>query len=84
MIANAWLRPGNTADSSSCKEFMKETFEQILANKKVGLVRADSGFYTQEILNYLESQDHNYIITTSWCSNNNLKNVYSWNAPKQA
>ena len=26
MVANAWLRPGNTADSSSCKEFMEETF----------------------------------------------------------
>ena len=28
MVANAWLRPGNTADSSSCKLFMQETFNQ--------------------------------------------------------
>ena len=26
MIANAWLRPGNTEDSSGCKAFMEETF----------------------------------------------------------
>ncbi|SHJ56531.1 hypothetical protein SAMN04488028_101521 [Reichenbachiella agariperforans] len=26
MVANAWLRPGNTTDSSSCKLFMQETF----------------------------------------------------------
>lgn len=64
MIANAWLRPGNTADSSSCVEFMQETFEDILKDKTIGLVRADSGFYTEKILRYLESQSLNYIIAT--------------------
>jgi len=64
MIANAWLRPGNTADSSSCVEFMQETFEQILKDKAIGLVRADSGFYTSKILSYLESQSLNYVIAT--------------------
>jgi hypothetical protein len=42
MVANAWLRPGNTAASSSCKSFMEETFKEALKGKKVGLVRADS------------------------------------------
>ena len=51
MVANAWLRPGNTAASSSCVSFMQETFEQCLRRKKVGLVRAYSGFYTEEVLN---------------------------------
>ena len=27
MVANAWLRPGNTAASSNCVAFMKETFD---------------------------------------------------------
>ena len=62
MVANAWLRPGNTADSSSCKEFMEETFNEALAGKKVGLVRADSGFYTQDLLGYLEDKQLNYIM----------------------
>jgi len=62
MVANAWLRPGNTAASSNCVSFMKETFETCLASKQVGLVRADSGFYTEEILNYLESDQKDYII----------------------
>jgi len=69
MVANAWLRPGNTADSSSCVEFMQETFEQILKDKTIGLVRADSGFYTENILSYLESQSLNYIIATRMFSN---------------
>lgn len=64
MVANAWLRPGNTADSSSCEAFLTETFEDVLKDKKVGLVRADSGFYTQKILDYLESQTLNYVIAT--------------------
>ena len=64
MVANAWLRPGNTADSSSCVEFMQETFGHILKDKKVGLVRADSGFYTEKILSYLERRSLNYIIAT--------------------
>ncbi len=64
MVANAWLRPGNTADSSSCKEFMEETFNEVLKDKRIGLVRADSGFYTQELLEYLESKDLNYVIAT--------------------
>lgn len=62
MVANAWLRPGNTADSSSCVEFMQETFNTALAGKKVGLVRADSGFYTEKILDYLDGEKLNYII----------------------
>jgi hypothetical protein len=62
MVANAWLRPGNTADSSSCKSFMEETFKEALKGKKVGLVRADSGFYTEELLSYLESESLNYIM----------------------
>ena len=65
MVANAWLRPGNTADSSSCKSFMQETFKEALKGKKVGLVRADSGFYTEELLSYLEEEEHNYIMAVS-------------------
>ena len=64
MIANAWLRPGNTAASSNCEEFMRETFEHALAGQKVGLVRADSGFYTESLLGVLEERQLNYIIAT--------------------
>jgi hypothetical protein len=54
MIANAWLRPGNTAASSSCVEFMHETFDHCLKDKKMDLVPADSGFYINDIICYLE------------------------------
>ena len=62
MVANAWLRPGNTAACSNCVEFMRETFDEALRGVKVGLVRADSGFYTDEILSALEERGTGYII----------------------
>lgn len=62
MVANAWLRPGNTADSSNCEAFLKETLHHALLGQKVGLLRADSGFYTTNILECLEEESINYII----------------------
>lgn len=69
MVANAWLRPGNTAASSNCEAFMEETFDEVLANQKVGLVRADSGFYTENLLNYMEGKELNYIIAAKMYPN---------------
>lgn len=62
MVANAWLRPGNTAAGSNCRGFMEETFNEALKGKKVGLVRGDSGFYTEDILSYLEDKELDYIM----------------------
>jgi hypothetical protein len=62
-VANAWLRPGNTSASSNCKSFLEETFEEVLKGQEVGLLRGDSGFYTDEILEYLENRKQNYIIS---------------------
>ena len=64
MVVNAWLRPGNTAASSNCEAFFEETFNQSLNGQKVGLVRADSGFYTEKLLTDLETRKLNYIIAT--------------------
>lgn len=69
MVANAWLRPGNTAASSNVKAFMEETFKEALKGKHIGLVRADSGFYTEDILSYLEKESLNYVIAVRMYSN---------------
>jgi len=36
---------------------LKETIDDVLENKKIGLVRADSGFYTDKILDFLEQKE---------------------------
>lgn len=80
MVANAWLRPGNTAACSNCVEFMRETFEEALHGVKVGLVRADSGFYTDEILSTLEDRSLNYIIAARAYANlkNEIHGMKDW------
>ena len=80
MVANAWLRPGNTAASSNCVAFMQETFNDVLQDKKIGLVRGDSGFYTEEILSFLEKQQLNYIIATRLYPNvkNEIWSLENW------
>ena len=63
MVANAWLRPGNTASGSALQNFLEETFA-ILDDKLVGLVRADSGFYGDKYLRFFEGRKVHYIVST--------------------
>lgn len=60
MVVNAWMRPGNTVSLSNIRNFLDETF-RILQNKKVGLVRADSGFFSENFMRYFEDRSLNYI-----------------------
>jgi len=41
---------------------MQEAFDQALKGKKIGVVRADNGFYNDELLSYLEQEQHDYIM----------------------
>ena len=61
MVANFWLRSGDTSSANNFISFLEETLS-IFGNKKVGLVRLDSGFFQNNILNYLEEQPMNYIV----------------------
>lgn len=54
MVANCWLRPGNTSDSNGFSTFLLDTLEKM-RGKRVGLVRADSGFFSNANLSALES-----------------------------
>jgi len=61
MIANYWLRPGNTSASTNYLAFLEDTLEN-LQGKTVGLIRMDSGFFAKEIMDYLESRGLQYIV----------------------
>jgi hypothetical protein len=56
MVANFWLRSGNTSSSEGFVAFLEDTFQK-LKNKTIGLLRLDSGFYSKEIFNYLEQKE---------------------------
>ena len=63
MVANFWLRSGDAYTSNNFQAFLEDTLAN-LNNKKVGLIRLDSGFYAKHIFEYLENHDSisNYII----------------------
>lgn len=65
MIVNAWMRPGNTGAVSNINAFLDETLD-ILQSKKVGLVRCDSGFYSNLFLSELERKKLNYIVAVKF------------------
>lgn len=61
MVVNSWLRSGNTSSAHQCVNFLNETLS-ILQNKKIGLLRADSGFASNTIFTHLEKEQINYVI----------------------
>lgn len=69
MVANAWMRSGDTSDLNNYDSFLTETFDIALKNKKIGLVRADSGFYSQKFLEWFEARGLNYIIAVKFYEN---------------
>lgn len=70
MIANYWLRPGNTSAGTNYLAFLDDTLSR-LQNKQVGLIRMDSGFFAKDILNYLEERKLHYIVACRF--NNRIK-----------
>ena len=70
MVANYWLRPGNTSASTNYLAFLEDTLSR-LKGKKVGLVRMDSGFFSGSILEYLEKRQLRYIVACRF--NNRIK-----------
>ncbi len=67
MVANFWLRSGDTAASTNFLGFLEETLA-IFGNKKVGLIRLDSGFCSNEIMSHLESKEKpiDYIVAAKF------------------
>ena len=56
MVANIWLRSGDAHTANNFKAFLEETL-YFLQGKQIGLLRLDSGFYSDETFNYLEKRD---------------------------
>ena len=61
MVANFWLRTGAAHTANNFEAFLRETLS-YLEHKTIGLLRADSGFYSKTIFEIIESQSINYII----------------------
>ena len=62
LVANFWLRPGNTSSSNNVLAFIEATLENLGATT-VGLFRADSGFYDKTIVALLKGHKISHIIS---------------------
>ena len=68
-VLHGWLRSGNTTAGRGVVEFLKEALAKLESSQWIRLVRADSGFFAQELFLYLESVELRYIVVarmTKW------------------
>lgn len=61
MVVNFWLRSGDACASNNFVGFLEETLA-MFGDKKVGLIRLDSGFCNGDIFDYLEEEELQYIV----------------------
>lgn len=72
MVVNAWMRDGNSGASTDFGEFLSQMVK-IIPEKKIGLLRADAGFFSDDILVDLEDRGLNYIVSARF--NPRLRNA---------
>ena len=81
-ILHGWLRRGNTTAGRGVVEFLKEALAKLESREWIRVVRADSGFFADELLKYLESRELRYIVVarmTPWLKREAAR-VREWRA----
>ena len=61
-LLHGWLRSGNCGTSRGAEEFLKEALALWGQRQKIRLLRADSGFFDDRLLNFLEQRRLPYIV----------------------
>ena len=61
-VLHAWLRSGNSGASQGAVQFLSEALHLLGPNQRVRTVRADSGFYADSFLSFLEQRALPYIV----------------------
>jgi len=81
-VLHGWLRSGNTRADTGVVEFLKEALAKLRNREWICRVRADSGFFAQELLQYLEDLKLGYIVVaklTPWLKREAAR-VTEWRA----
>jgi hypothetical protein len=68
-ILHGWLRSGNTTASRGIPEFLKEALAMLPKGWKIRTVRADSGFFAESLLEFLETAKLPYVIVARLSAN---------------
>jgi DDE family transposase len=64
LVLHGWLRSGNCGTSRGVVEFLEEALALWQQRQKIRLVRADSGFFDDKLLTFLEQRCLPYIVVT--------------------
>jgi DNA-directed RNA polymerase subunit N (RpoN/RPB10) len=68
-LLHGWLRSGNCGSARGAVEFLKEALALLPEPHAIRVVRADSGFFDQQLLGFLEQRGLSYIVVarlTRW------------------
>ena len=81
-ILHGWLRSGNTRADTGVVEFLKEALAKLESLEWIRRVRADAGFFAEELLKYLEERKLGYIVVarlTPWLKREAAR-IENWRA----
>lgn len=81
-ILHGWLRSGNCGAARGAVEFLKEALALLGPSHRLRRVRADSGFFEEPLLSFLEQRQLTYIVVarlTRWLKREAAR-VKEWKA----
>jgi Transposase DDE domain group 1 len=81
-LLHGWLRSGNCGTSRGVVEFLKEALALLPEKHSLRVVRADAGFFDQQLLGFLEQRRLSYIVVarlTRWLKREAAR-VTEWRA----
>ncbi len=81
-LLHGWLRSGNCGTARGVVEFLKEALALLPRKYAIRVVRADAGFFDQQLLGFLEQRELSYIIVarlTLWLKREAAR-VTAWRA----
>jgi hypothetical protein len=61
-VLHGWLRSGNCSSGRGVVEFLKEALALLGGRHKIRVVRADSGFFDDDLLHFLETRNIPFIV----------------------
>jgi Transposase DDE domain group 1 len=68
-LLHGWLRSGNCGTARGVEEFLKEALALWGQRQKIRLLRADSGFFDDKLLSFLEQRHLLYIVVARLTKN---------------
>jgi len=78
LLYHTWFRPGSAYTSNGVVEFLKEVQSSLPRNIRKVLFRADSGFFSGELFDLLESFSWDYLVKVKFKNLEDLLKAQDW------